>query len=80
MAGSMYAAISGLNAEQVLLSTVSENIANVNTVGYKSSSAVFAQALQQTLSGASAPTATLGGINPEQVAAGGAVNVGAISV
>ncbi len=80
MSGSMYASISGLNAEQALLSAVSENIANVNTVGYKSSSVSFSQALQQTLAGASAPTATLGGINPQQVAAGGAVNVGAIAV
>lgn len=80
MSGSMYASISGLNAEQALLSAVSENIANVNTVGYKASSVSFSQALQQTLAGASAPTATLGGINPQQVAAGGAVNVGAIAV
>ncbi len=80
MSGSMYASISGLNAEQALLSAVSENIANVNTVGYKASSVSFSQALQQTLAGASAPTATLGGINPQQVAAGGAVNVGAIGV
>ncbi len=80
MSSSMYAAISGLNADQTMLSTVSENIANVNTVGYKASSVVFAQALQQTLAGASAPTANLGGINPEQEAAGSAVNVGAIAV
>jgi len=80
MSGSMYAAISGLNADQALLGTVSENIANVSTVGYKASSMTFAQALQQTLSGASAPTATLGGINPVQVAAGGAVNIGGIEI
>lgn len=80
MSGSMYAAISGLNADQALLGVVSENIANVNTTGYKASSVTFAQAMQQTLSGASAPTATLGGINPVQVAAGGAVNVGGVQI
>lgn len=80
MSGSMYAAISGLQAEQKLLGTVAQNIANVSTVGYKSSSVNFAQALQQTLSGASAPTATMGGTNPIQVSAGGAVNVAGISV
>jgi flagellar hook protein FlgE len=71
----MYAAISGLNASQAMLGEVGENIANVNTVGYKASSMTFEQALQETLSGASAPTATTGGINPVQEAAGGAVNV-----
>lgn len=80
MSDPMYAAISGLNASQSMLGIVGENIANVNTVGYKSSSMAFQQALQQTLSGASAPTATLGGINPVQEAAGGAVNVAGVQI
>lgn len=80
MAGSMYAAISGLNANQSLLGVVAENIANSETVGYKASSMNFSQALQQTVSGASAPTANLGGIDPEQLAAGGAVNVADVQV
>lgn len=80
MSDPMYAAISGLNANQDMLSMVGENIANVDTVGYKSSSMTFEQALQQTLSGASAPTATIGGINPVQEAAGGAVNVAGVQV
>lgn len=80
MSGSMYAAISGLNADQSLLGVIAENIANQNTAGYKASSMNFAQALQQTLSGASAPTATLGGINPVQEAAGGAVNVAGVQI
>lgn len=80
MSDPMYAAISGLNVDQSLLGVVSENIANVNTVGYKASSMTFAQALQQTLSGASAPTAAIGGINPVQEAAGGAVNVAGVQI
>ncbi|MBX5467156.1 MAG: flagellar hook protein FlgE [Firmicutes bacterium] len=80
MSDSLYAAISGLNAEQQLLGVVSQNIANVNTVGYKASAVSFAEALQQTLQGAGAPTANQGGTNPEQVTAGGAVNVNAIDV
>ena len=80
MSGAMYAAISGLNANNALLGVVSENIANNNTVGYKASSMTFAQSLQQTLSGASAPSATLGGINPVQEAAGGAVNVAGVQI
>lgn len=80
MSSAMYAAISGLNANDALLGVVSENIANNNTVGYKSSTMNFAQALQQTLSGASAPTAAVGGINPVQEAAGGAVNVAGVQI
>lgn len=80
MSDPMYAAISGLNASQDMLGVVGANIANVNTVGYKSSSMTFEQALQQTLSGASAPTATIGGINPVQEAAGGAVNVAGVQI
>ncbi len=80
MSDPMYAAISGLNASQNMLGVVGENIANVGTVGYKSSFMTFEQALQQTLSGASAPTATAGGINPVQEAAGGAVNVAGVQI
>ncbi len=80
MSGSLYAAISGLNVDQALLANVSNNIANSNTVGYKAGVMTFAQALEQTLSGASAPTATTGGINPIQLAAGSAVTVGGIQV
>lgn len=80
MSGSMYAAISGLNASQAMLGVVSQNIANVDTVGYKASSISFAQSLMQTLSGGSAPTAASGGTNPMQVAAGGAVTTGGIDI
>lgn len=80
MSGSLYAAISGLDASQALLGVVSENIANANTVGYKASTANFAQAIQETLSGGSSPTAQVGGINPEQLAAGGAVNIAQVAV
>ncbi|WP_020375757.1 flagellar hook protein FlgE [Sulfobacillus thermosulfidooxidans] len=80
MAGTLYAAISGLNAEQALLGVVSQNIANVDTTGYKSSNISFAQTMEQTLSGGTAPTATLGGTNPEQLSAGAAVGIGAVDV
>ena len=80
MSGTLYGAISGLNAEQELLGVISQNIANVNTTGYKSSNMSFAQMMQQTLSGGTAPTATLGGTNPEQVSGGSAVGIGAVDV
>lgn len=80
MANSLFAAVSGLTAQQAMLDVVSQNIANVNTVAYKGSRVTFAEVMQQTLRGASSPTAVQGGINPEQMGAGGAVGVGSIDV
>jgi flagellar hook protein FlgE len=73
MAG-VYAAISGLDANQSLLNDTANNLANVNTVGYKSSSMTFADSLTQITRGASAPTKTNGGSNPVQVGLGVQVN------
>ncbi len=69
MAG-MYAAISGLDANQAMLNDTAANLANVNTVGYKASSVTFADSLTQVIRGASAPTATTGGSNPVQIGLG----------
>jgi flagellar hook protein FlgE len=69
MAG-MYAAISGLDVNQALLNDTANNLANVNTVGYKASSMTFADSLTQVTRGASAPTKTNGGTNPVQVGLG----------
>lgn len=69
MAG-MYAAISGLDANQAMLDNTAANLANVNTVGYKSSSMTFADSLTQVLRGASAPAKTNGGGNPVQIGLG----------
>jgi flagellar hook protein FlgE len=70
MLRSMFSAISGLKAHQTKLDTVGNNIANVNTVGYKSSQTVFQDTLSQVLSNGSAPTTTTGGTNPAQVGLG----------
>ena len=70
MLRSLFTAISGLQAHQKMLDVTANNIANVNTTAYKSSSAVFEDALSQTLSGAGSPTATNGGTNPEQIGLG----------
>ena len=51
MAG-MYAAISGLDANQAMLNDTANNLANVNTVGYKASSVTFADSLTQVIRGA----------------------------
>jgi len=73
MAG-MYAAISGLDANQAMLNDTANNLANVNTVGYKSSSMTFADSLTQVTRGAAGPTNATGGSNPIQVGLGVQVN------
>jgi flagellar hook protein FlgE len=70
----MYAAISGLDVNQAMLNDTANNLANVNTVGYKASSMTFADSLTQITRGASAPTKTNGGSNPVQVGLGVQVN------
>ncbi len=66
----MYAAISGLDANQALLNETANNLANVNTVGFKASSVTFSESLTQVMRGASGPTATNGGSNPVQIGLG----------
>ncbi len=77
MLRSLYSGISGLRAHQTMLDVTGNNIANVNTVGFKSSSVQFEDTLSQTLSSAGLPTASKGGINPNQVGLG--VKVGGIA-
>jgi len=66
----MYAAISGLDANQALLNDTASDLANVNTVGFKASSVTFADQLTEVLHGASGPTPTNGGSNPVQIGLG----------
>jgi flagellar hook protein FlgE len=71
MLRSMFAAVSGLRAHQSYMDVVGNNIANVNTTGYKSSGAIFQDLLSQTINGAGAPIdMTKGGTNPAQVGLG----------
>ncbi|MGY1630986.1 flagellar hook protein FlgE [Geodermatophilus sp. SYSU D01186] len=77
MLRSMFSAISGLRAHQTKMDVTGNNIANVNTVGYKSQSTVFEAALSQTLRAGGAPTDSAGGSNPAQVGLG--VKVAGIS-
>ena len=78
MMRSMYACLSGLSAHQTKMDVIGNNIANVNTIAYKSSRATFQEVFSQTLRGASAPDTALGrgGTNPMQVGLG--INVGSI--
>jgi len=76
MMEAMGAAISGLEAQQTMLNTTASNLANVDTIGYKSQETSFVDALSQTIAGGSSQTAQNAGTNPEQVGLG--VSVGAI--
>ncbi len=71
MLRSMFAGVSGLRSHQVMMDVVGNNIANVNTVGYKSSSAIFSDVLSQTLRGAGLATlGQNGGSNAAQIGLG----------
>jgi len=66
----MFAAISGLKTHQVMLDVTSNDIANVNTIGYKSARATFKDSLTQLQRGASGPGGGTGGSNAAQVGLG----------
>jgi flagellar hook protein FlgE len=70
MIGGMYAAISGLDANQTMLNNTANDLANVNTVGFKAAHVSFSDSLAQVLRGASGTTATNGGTNPLEVGLG----------
>ena len=70
MMRSMFSGVSGLKGHQTRMDVIGNNIANVNTTGFKSSRVTFADMISQNLSGASAPSGTIGGVNPKQVGLG----------
>lgn len=74
----MYAAISGLKTHMQKLNVIGNNIANVNTYGYKSGRTIFREGLYTTLAGGSNGTTTTGGINPTQIGYG--VETGSIDI
>ncbi len=77
MLRSMFSAISGLRAHQTKMDVTGNNIANVNTVGYKGSQTVFEDTLSQVIRAGGAPGEGRGGTNPAQVGLG--VKVGGIT-
>ena len=83
MLRSMYSAVSGLRVHQTMLDVTGNNIANVNTFGFKTGRAVFEDNLSQIIRGSSAPVPAtgggpgIGGINPAQVGLG--ARLGAIT-
>lgn len=67
----MYSGVSGMRGFQTKLDVIGNNIANVNTVGFKSGRVMFSDILSQTVSGVTAPEeGTSGGVNARQVGLG----------
>jgi flagellar hook protein FlgE len=75
MMRALFSGVSGLRGHQTKMDVIGNNIANVNTVGFKASRLTFKEAFVQLIQGASRP-GTLGGSNPLQIGTG--VNIGSI--
>lgn len=75
---SLYAAVSGMRVHQTKMDVIGNNIANVNTVGFKGSSVTFHEVFSQTVKGAGSPGDGRGGTNPQQIGLG--VGMSSISV
>jgi flagellar hook protein FlgE len=73
---SLFIGVTGLTAYQNQIDVISNNIANVGTVGYKGQNVTFQDLLYQSTAYASAPTQTRGGVNAQQV--GDGVKIGSI--
>ncbi len=70
MMASLFAGVSGLRNHQVKMNVIGNNIANINTIGFKSSRVNFQEALVQTIKGAGRPSSVTGGTNPIQLGLG----------
>ncbi len=79
MMRSLFSGVSGLKTHQTKMDVIGNNIANVNTVAYKSNSIIFSELMSQTTQRASGPNAEtgVGGTNAKQIGLGvrsGAIN------
>ncbi len=70
MMASLFSGVSGLKNHQVKMNVIGNNIANINTIGFKTSRVNFQEALVQTLQGAGRPSSVTGGTNPVQLGLG----------
>ncbi len=73
MTGSMYASVAGLRAHMQKLSVIGNNVANVNTQGYKKQRTMFRDSVYSLYSSGGNGTSTVGGINPSQIGYGSMV-------
>ncbi len=78
MGTALYTGVTGLQAHQRRLDVIASNIANVNTVGYRSARVIFHDLFSETLRAGSPPVGRFGGSNPTQVGLG--VRVSSIDV
>src|SRR5579859_3805264 len=77
MLRSLFSGISGLRAHQQMMDVTGNNIANINTTGYKTAQTTFEDTLSQMVRAAGAPQGAVGGTNPAQIGLG--VRLGAIT-
>lgn len=70
MSQGFYTAMSGITSSQQKIDVISDNIANINTVGFKESMINFSDVFAKTITLGSAPTRSLGGTNPMQIGLG----------
>ena len=70
MMASLFSGVSGLRNHQVKMNVIGNNIANVNTIGFKPGRVNFQETLVQTFKGAARPSAVTGGTNPLQLGMG----------
>lgn len=78
MMRALYSGVSGLKTHQTKMDVIGNNIANVNTVAFKSSSTAFSEIMYQNISNPSGATATKGGVNAKQIGLG--VTTGSTSI
>ena len=76
MMRSLYSGVAGLQNHQVRMDVLGNNVANVNTTGFKKGRATFQDLLYQQMSGASAPNGDVGGVNPKEIGLG--MSIGSI--
>ncbi len=74
MMRSMYSGVSGLRIHQTKMDVIGNNIANVNTAGFKASRVTFSEVFSQTVQGASGASENSGGTNPMQIGLGSSVS------
>lgn len=70
MMRSLYSGVSGMQNHQTRLDVIGNNVANVNTTGFKKGRVNFQDMISQQLSGAARPTIDVGGVNPKEVGLG----------
>ncbi len=68
--GALASGVTGLKVHQSWLDVTGDNLANLNTIGFKSSNVTFAELLSQTVRTATGPAGGLGGTNPQQLGSG----------